>query len=180
MKTSLALALVALASFADGRVVFDFENQMRFEFRENNFDFNDGADALTDDSWLLNRFRAGILLKPSDRVKIYVQAQDAREFGSDRPDIPGALGAEGDNPFDLRLAWIEIGDGKNSPFSVKAGRQVILYGDQRLIGPLEWSTLSRTFDAVKLRYDHGDGLWVDAFISSVVVPDRDYFDESDH
>ena len=48
-------------SFANGRVVVDFENQTRFELRENNFDFNSHADALTDDSWLLNRFRAGIL-----------------------------------------------------------------------------------------------------------------------
>jgi hypothetical protein len=167
-------------SFADGRVVFDFEIQTRFESRENNFDFNEGADALTDDSWLLNRFRAGILFKPGDRVKVYIQAQDSREIDSDRPDIPGQLGAEGDNPFDLRQAWIEIGGGKDSPFSLKTGRQVLLYGDQRLIGPLDWSTLSRTFDAVKLRYDDGAGLWVDAFISSVVVPDSGRFDESDH
>ncbi len=167
-------------SFADGRIVLDFENQTRFEFRENNFDFNDRADALTDDSWLLNRFRIGAMLKPNDRVKFYFQGQDSREIGSDRPDIPAALGAEGDNPFDLRQAWVEIGGGKVSPWSLKAGRQVLLYGDQRLIGPLEWSTLSRTFDAVKLRYDNGDGLWVDAFVSSVVVPDRYSVDESDH
>ena len=167
-------------SFAGGRIVLDFENQMRFESRENNFDFNDGTDALTDDSWMLNRFRAGILLKPSDWVKFYFQGQDSREFGSDRPDIPGALGAEGDNPFDLRQAWVEFGGGKASQWSLKAGRQVLLYGDQRLVGPLEWSTLSRTFDAVKLRWDNGQGLWVDAFVSSVVVPDRYSFDESDH
>lgn len=167
-------------SFADGRIVFDFENMNRFEFRENNFDFNESVDSLTDDSWLLNRFRAGVLLKPADRIRFYFQTQDAREIGSERPDIPGALGAEGDNPFDIRQAWIEIGGGKATPFSAKVGRQVLLYGDQRLIGPLDWSALSRTFDAVKLRYDNGDGLWVDAFVSSVVVPDRDHTDESDH
>jgi Alginate export len=121
-----------------------------------------------------------LLFKPSDAVRFYIQGQDAREIASDRPDVPGALGAEGDNPFDFRQAWLEIGGGRVSPWSLKAGRQVLLYGDQRLVGPLEWSTLSRTFDAVKLRYDSGDGLWIDAFVSSVVIPDRNDFDESDH
>ena len=63
-------------SFADGRIVLDFENQTRFEFRENNFDFDNSVDSLTDDAWMLNRFRAGMLLKPSDWVRFYFQAQD--------------------------------------------------------------------------------------------------------
>lgn len=163
-----------------GLVIFDLENQLRFEARENTFDFNDGVDALTDDAWLLNRFRLGLTLKPTPWLKLYFQGQDSREMDSDRPNVPGALGAEGDNPFDLRQAWIELGGGDTSPFSLKAGRQVLLYGDQRLIGPMEWSNLSRTFDAVKLRWAGDNGLWVDAFTSSVVVPNRDHFDESDH
>jgi hypothetical protein len=44
---------------------------------------------------------------------------------------------------------------------------------------LEWSNIIRTFDAVKLRYTGKDGLWVDAFISSVVVIDRFGMDDSD-
>ena len=118
-------------------------------------------------------------LKPADWLTFYVQGQDAREIASDRADIPGLLGAEGDNPFDLRQLYVEIGDAKVSPLSLKVGRQVLLYGDQRLIGPLEWSNISRTFDAVKLRYTGKDGLWVDAFISSVVVIDRFGMDDSD-
>lgn len=166
-------------SFADGRVVFGIEDQTRFEFRENNFDFNNSVDSINDDSWFLNRLRVSIQLKPTDWITFYVQGQDSREFGSNRPNIPGQFGAEGDNSFDLRQAYIEIGDGKSFPLSLKAGRQVLLYGDQRLISPLEWTNLSRTFDALKLRWSGADGLWVDAFTSSVVVPDRDGFDESD-
>jgi hypothetical protein len=74
-------------------------------------------------------------LKPADWLTFYVQGQDAREIASDRADIPGLLGAEGDNPFDLRQLYVEIGDAKVSPLSLKVGRQVLLYGDQRLIGP---------------------------------------------
>ncbi|MBN8422574.1 MAG: alginate export family protein [Verrucomicrobia bacterium] len=166
-------------SFADGRVVFGIEDQTRFEYRDNNFDFNSGLRTINDDSWLLNRFRLSMQLKPADWLTFYVQGQDAREIASDRADIPGLLGAEGDNSFDLRQLYVEIGDAKVSPLSLKVGRQVLLYGDQRLIGPLEWSNISRTFDAVKLRYTGKDGLWVDAFISSVVVIDRFGMDDSD-
>ena len=188
LATALAFATIAHAqtataptplSFADGRVVFGIEDQTRFEYRDNNFDFNSGLRTINDDSWLLNRFRLSMQLKPADWLTFYVQGQDAREIASDRADIPGLLGAEGDNPFDLRQLYVEIGDAKVSPLSLKVGRQVLLYGDQRLIGPLEWSNISRTFDAVKLRYTGKDGLWVDAFVSSVVVIDRFGMDDSD-
>lgn len=181
--TTLTHAQTATApnplSFAEGRVVFGIEDQTRFEYRDNNFDFNSSISAATDDSWLLNRARISLQLKPEDWLTLYVQGQDSREIDSKRADIPGVLGAEGDNPFDLRQLYVEIGDAKGSPLSLKVGRQVLLYGDQRLIGPLEWSNISRTFDAVKLRYTGKDGLWVDAFISSVVVIDRFGMDDSD-
>jgi len=188
LATALAFASIAYAqnatapnplSFAEGRVVFGIEDQTRFEYHDNNFDFNSGLRTINDDSWLLNRFRLSMQLKPADWLTFYVQGQDAREIASDRADIPGLLGAEGDNPFDLRQLYVEIGDAKVSPLSLKVGRQVLLYGDQRLIGPLEWSNISRTFDAVKLRYTGKDGLWVDAFVSSVVVIDRFGMDDSD-
>jgi hypothetical protein len=166
-------------SFADGRVLFGIEDQTRFEYRDNNYDFNSGLRTINDDSWLLNRLRLSMQLKPTEWLTFYIQGQDAREIDSDRADIPGLLGAEGDNPFDLRQLYVEIGDAKVSPLSLKVGRQVLLYGDQRLIGPLEWSNISRTFDAVKLRYTGKDGLWVDAFVSSVVVIDRFGMDDSD-
>jgi hypothetical protein len=166
-------------AMADGRVVWGVEDQTRFEYRENNFDFNSGADSLTDDAWLLQRFRLNLKLEPVSWLRLFFEGQDSQEIGSRRDDVPGQLGAEGDNTFDLRQAWIEWGDAKTFPLSVKVGRQVLLYGDQRLIGPLDWSNLSRTFDAVKVRWTGKDGLWVDAFVSSVVVADHDGFDESD-
>ncbi|MBK8040767.1 MAG: alginate export family protein [Verrucomicrobiaceae bacterium] len=166
-------------SFAGGRVVFGIEDQLRFEYRENNYDFNSGIAHINDDAWLLQRFRLSLQLKPVDWLTIYAQGQDAREIGSERADLPGVLGAEGDNPFDLRQLYVELGDGKTFPLSLKVGRQVLLYGDQRLIGPLDWNNISRTFDAVKLRYHGADGLWVDAFISSLVNIDRFGMDDSD-
>ena len=44
-------------SFFDGSLVFDFEERVRWEIRENNFDFNDSVSALTDDNGFLQRLR---------------------------------------------------------------------------------------------------------------------------
>ena len=167
-----------LLSFADGKVVFDVQERLRWEIRENNFDFNDSVRSLTDDNWFLQRFRIGLMLKPVDWLRIYAQGQDSREWLSDRADIPGVLGAEGDDPFDLRQAYIEIGNTKDIPWGIKAGRQMLAYGDERLIGGFEWNNIGRTFDAVKLSYKTPTW-WIDAFASTVAVPHREGYNQSD-
>ena len=161
--------------FLDGKLCFDIQERLRWENRNNNFDFNSAVDSLTDDNWLLNRFRIGVAIKPVDWLKIYAQGQDSREWFSDRPKIPGAMGAEGDDQFDLRQAYLQLG-----PKSVNAtiGRQTLAYGDERLIGISEWNNFSRTFDAAKLHYEQGK-FSVDVFSSTVVYILRDSFDYSD-
>lgn len=163
-------------SFADGKIVFDFEEKLRYEFRDNNFDFNGDKESLTDDSWLLQRARLGLLLKPTPWFKLYVQGQDSREIDSDRPNEPGVLGAEGDDTFDFRQLYIELGDSKG--LSAKLGRQLLSYGDERLIGPLEWNNFSRSWDAAKLRYE-SEKWWLDAFAGSLVKIADDQLNRSD-
>jgi len=65
-------------SFFGGQVVIDMEERFRWEIRENNFDFSDRTEALTDDNWFLNRFRVGLTIKPTRWLRIYAQGQDAR------------------------------------------------------------------------------------------------------
>jgi Alginate export len=164
--------------FADGLLTFDFQERMRWELRENNFDFNDAVNVLTDDNWLLQRARLGLKIKPVSWLAIYGQVQDSREFLSDRADFPGVLGAEGDDPFDLRQGYIELADYSKCPWGLKIGRQILSYGDERVIGAFDWNNIGRTFDAVKLTYKT-DKLTVDAFASSVVVPQRSEYNQSD-
>jgi len=167
-----------LLSFCDGKLIFDVQERVRWEDRENNFDFNDSVRSLTDDNWFLFRFRVGMMIKPAPWLKFYVQGQDSREWLSDRPDFPGVLGAEGDDPFDLRQAYIEIGNTPDMPWGVKIGRQTLSYGDERLVGTFDWNNIGRTFDAVKLSYKAPT--WnVDAFASTVVTPHREGYNQSD-
>lgn len=157
-------------AFYDGKLVFDVQERVRGEMRENNFDFNSEVNAPTDDWFLLQRLRVGALIKPDTWIKAYVQGQDTREFESERKNVPFVAGSEGDDPFDLRQAYLELGDPAKFPLLAKVGRQELIYGDERLIGAFDWNNFSRTFDAVKLRYEQADKkLWVDAFASHVVT-----------
>ncbi len=162
-------------SFYDGRLVFDIEERLRYEFRENNFDFNDKVKTINDSSFLLQRARLGVKFAPSDWFTFYVQGQSAFEFGGARPKVPGSLGAEGDNQIDLYQAYVKLGQ---KDFNLTIGRQLLSFGDERLVGAFDWNNLGRSFDAVKLHY--GKETWsLDAFVSSVVVQKRNVFDQSD-
>jgi hypothetical protein len=165
-------------SFWNGRLVFDIEERVRGEFRENNRDFDSTIDDDNDDAWLLNRFRLGIAVKPVSWLKIYGQTQDVREAFSDRANIPGVRGAEGDDIFDLRQAYIALGDVKKFPLLLTIGRQAISYGDSRLVADSRWGNFGRTFDAVRLRLEEPN-FWVESFAMRPVQIKRHEFDDSD-
>ena len=154
-------------TFLDGRLTLDVQEKMRFEARENNFDFNSAVNGPLDASWLLQRFRLGLGYSFTPWLKLYVQGQDVREIGGSRPNEIGVFGAEGDDVFDVLKAYAQIGDAKKGA-SATIGRQFLSYGDQRLVGPLEWLNTARTFDAIKLRWV--DDSWaLDLFTSSPVT-----------
>jgi hypothetical protein len=75
--------------------------------------------------------------------------------------------SENDPGPDLHQAFVLIGNHKEFPLSLKIGRQELLYGDQRLVGPVKWNNMSRTFDAVKLRWQNRV-FGVDLFTGGVV------------
>lgn len=183
MTRSVILAVLLLASpnpfaLAGGKepaaviakpedtLTFSLEARVRGEWRENNYDFDNSADALTDDQWLLTRLRLGVDWKPAPWLHFYVEGQDSREFFSDRPNVIGQLGAEGDDAMDMRQAYVEIGDPQRG-LSTKIGRQTMIYGDKRLISSGEWGNITRSFDAVRFHYA-ADKWWLDAFTSSIV------------
>lgn len=165
-------------SFWEGRAIFDIEERVRGEIRENNRDFDSSIEDDNDDAWLLNRFRLGLALKPVSWFKFYAQTQDSREAFSDRANIPGVRGAEGDDIFDLRQLYVQLGDVKRFPLLLTVGRQVITYGDGRLVGDSRWGNFGRTFDAVRLRFEQPK-FWIEPFFARPVQIERHAFNESD-
>lgn len=54
----------------------------------------------------------------------------------------------------------------NDWFSFKAGRIVLSYGDELVIGALDWNNTARAFDAFYTRFKTGKG-WTDLFASKI-------------
>lgn len=157
-------------SFFDGKLTLDLQDRMRWELRQNTYDFNSSRNVSTDDGWLLQRFRLGLRYEPESWVRFYAQGQDTREFWGKREKVPFVVGAEGDDPFDLRQAFVELGNPAQFPLTLKVGRQELAYGDERLIGVSDWNNFNRTFDAVKIRWaDEAHAFSVDAFAAHVVT-----------
>jgi hypothetical protein len=167
-------------SFWDGCLVFDIEERMRLEVRQNNRDFHGGSDnhEITDGISLRNRLRIGLAIAPNSWIKLYGQTQDAREAFSERPNVPGLNSADGDDQWDLRQGYIVLGDLKKFPLQVTVGRQAITYGDARLVADSKWGNFGRTFDAVRLRLEESH-FWIEGFVMRPVQIVRYDFDESD-
>ena len=169
MKTSLlfsALTGAALAATPATSPTWqpDFNVRLRVESRDQNFTFDRGVASPTDGVWLLSRARVGLKGPLGAAISFYGQVQDSREIGSDRPSVPYILGSEGDDPLDLRQFYLEsrMGD-----VTLRIGRQLLAFGDERLVGPVDWNNFGRSFDAVRMTVP-GLGGGLDAFVSSVV------------
>jgi alginate export protein len=118
--------------------------------------------ANTGDTYFMNRVRLGVTIRPSDWLKFHLEGQDARAFDKNSPRSSGFY-----DLFDLRQAYMELGDTEKGRFALRAGRQIFYWGEGRLVADSLWSFPGRSFDAVRgtLRY-HGYRL--DAFAASVV------------
>ncbi len=118
-----------------------------------------------DDGYPLIRTRLDVGIQASSWLRFGFQGQDARAPGIRDVPTPGAFR----DGFDLRQAYVELG-GSTSPVSVTAGRQLLLLGDQRLVGALDWANTARVFDAVRLQV-RVRGAKADIFSASVVRND---------
>ena len=91
------------------------------------------------------------------RVRIFTSIQDVRVWGQDA----STLNRTTTDAFDglmLHEAWTEINlldTGRTKPgFTLKAGRQELVYDDVRLLGNLDWLQQARRHDAVLLKLEH--------------------------
>ncbi len=115
-------------------------------------------------SYLLNRFRFGMIVQPVNWFKVVAQVQDARSFLQSPP-----LGPPNNVRWDLKLAYAEIGDAEKNPVWVTAGRQLLDYNNT-IIANSEWRNQARSYDAVVTNF-HVDRFRAAVFAASVVVPE---------
>ncbi|HEY4304499.1 MAG TPA: alginate export family protein [Gemmatimonadaceae bacterium] len=107
-----------------------------------------GATGQPGDQYTYLRSRIGVRFDPTPGARIVVQAQDSRVLGAETNTNATAVAAD---VFDLHQAYLELYNqsGKLSA-AVRAGRQEISFGNERLIGVSNWTNTGRTFDAVRV------------------------------
>jgi hypothetical protein len=150
--------------------------RVRGEFRER-FEGvrHSGFTPDRDDTYWLSRLRLNAVVTPTSGVAATVQVQDARV--ADKRVGPVAPPFRG--PLDLRMAFVDIADPQQGRFAIRAGRQELAFGEQRLIGHLNWTNTARTFDGVRGTLRRG-AYQVDLFATSVVRIQDAGFDRSGH
>lgn len=89
----------------------------------------------------------------SDKTKVLVTIQDARVFGDENNGASGLSTANETQALDVREAYTDLANFLGLPVNLQLGRQKLNYGDQRLIGGLDWTNIGRSFDAARLKWD---------------------------
>jgi hypothetical protein len=147
--------------------------RLRGEFRER----MEGADGIgfndtRDDLYWLSRVRLNATITPSKSLSFQAQVQDARVAKK----TIGPTLTPFKAPIDLRMGFADVG-AATGPVTVRAGRQELVYGEQRLVGHVSWLNAARTFDAVKATF-RTKSFSVDVFGASVVRILDNEFDKS--
>lgn len=182
-KAGALLVLAAISAAAedtielwDGAVGIGGQIRSRAE-AFGNYYTPDGASDRDDELWLL-RTRLHLDVHPDDSWRVYIEGQDSREFVSDlvnRRAVPNGFVDD----LDLYQAFFEMTEIGGSPFSLKVGRQTLVYGKQRLVGAFDWNNTSRSFDAAKATI--GLPEWFDGSIDVFAgkVANHDYHNFND-
>ncbi len=155
---------------------WDFGGQFRIraESRDSgSFPNRDFAKNLgPENDYFLFRTKVHLGWSPKKWFTAYIEARDAHAASDAR------VAPENDS-LDLYQAYVRLGDPEQFPFSLKAGRQELIYGDQRHIGNGDWSNTGRSFDAVKLSFQNNT-FWMDAFVARPVLAKDGRFNNANH
>ena len=122
-----------------------------------------------DDEFLLHRTRLFANAKYGDNLRVYAEYIDAESNYEN-------FAAAGDRSQSLRHAQpvrrLEVLRQRQWRLTLRFGRQELLYGNQRLVSPLDWANTRRTFEGGKLMWA-GEDWNVDAFYTRPVIVDTE-------
>jgi hypothetical protein len=130
------------------------------------------------ETYVVQRIRLAFDFDVNKNVLVHAMIDSNRTFGGDQNTIQGNdTGAH--DTVSMKQAYFKFRNlGDISPIlenvTLMVGRKQWAYGDQRLIGHLNWTNIGRTHDGAVARWKIGGGKsWVDAFISQVGVDGTD-------
>jgi hypothetical protein len=153
----------APATYLDEKLPNWIDVQAEERFRYEAYD-NNNLKAGADDSYILNRFRFQVDLHTASWLRVTAQVQDARS-GFQTPPI----GPPNTVRWDLKLAYVEIGNPEKHWFNLRVGRQLMNYNNT-IISNSEWRNQARSYDAAVLNLD-AKREHLGIFAASAVVPE---------
>ncbi|HEV8607005.1 MAG TPA: alginate export family protein [Tepidisphaeraceae bacterium] len=135
---------VPLNSAGDQYLSFGGQARERYDYFNNS---NFAAGAQDEDGFFLTRLLAHVDAHFGKNFRLFLQLNSA--FVHDR--VGGARPGDADY-IDIQQAFADFQIPINSSTSAlfRIGRQELIYGAQRLIGPNDWVNVRRTFDGAKV------------------------------
>lgn len=132
-------------------------------------DFNFGAPATAnhDDTFILSRVRAHADLHFAQASRFFLELKSAHS--SDR-DLPGGIRVIDEDEFELQQAFVDLRFNLDADATLvlRAGRQALGFGAQRLVSALPWANALRTWDGVQAILTTGD--WTVTAFGAAFVP----------
>jgi hypothetical protein len=110
------------------------------------FQFGESQPARSD-AYLLSRIRLSADLHASRYFRVFAEGKSSL---ATRRDLSGGDSASFVDTLDLQNAFADVlmPIGTSASVTLRGGRQEMLFGAQRLIGPSDWSNVRRTFQGV--------------------------------
>lgn len=110
--------------------------------------------------WVHQRVRLGADVQVLEKVSVTIVLQDVRAWGQEGSTV-GML-----NGVDLKEGFMRFTDLFDQPVTLEAGRFVLSYGSQRLVGALDWVDQGRSYDGLRFKTKREE-IWLDLFAVKV-------------
>ncbi len=157
MIAAVAMVAAGVAPALAGDIELSGEVRVRHEVKKNmNWDDNnqDGNNTTS------QRTRINAKTEVDDRTTAFISLADVRNWGED---TQGGAANQDSDGVHLNEGWLKINNLFGS-VALKAGRQRLSYGKQRLLGALEWTDTGNRWDAFNFLY-RSEGVDVDTFFA---------------
>ncbi|OQW49173.1 MAG: hypothetical protein A4S09_03660 [Proteobacteria bacterium SG_bin7] len=124
----------------------------------------------------LMRARIDLKFTPNSEIDVFLQPQLSKVMGEPIVTTTATTGGTSSATSSTSGNVVDAGMVMHQayfdyhPYSwlkLQAGRQVLSYGDELVIGGLEWHNVGRTFDAVRVKANYSFG-WSELFTSKLV------------